>query len=79
MFVIGLNSHKGTKTLTGLFLHNLRRFFGSRNCRLFTRPFLGTLIPSVSCKQSSEESYSEWVTTRGKSKIYQHVLLDAVE
>jgi hypothetical protein len=53
------NSHRIVRN--PLFLHNLRRFFGSRNCRLFTRPFLGALIPSVSCKQSSEESYSDVV------------------
>src|SRR5260370_18425838 len=58
-----VNCNKGKKSLTGffnnvLFLKNFRQFCSSRNWRLFTRPIWGGLIPSVSCKRSSEKSYS---------------------
>jgi len=41
-----------------LFLKNFRQFCSSRNWRLFYSANLGGLIPSVSCKRSSEKSYS---------------------
>jgi hypothetical protein len=79
---IWLNSNKGYQNShrivrNPLFLHSLRRFFGSRNCRVFTRPFLGALIPPYPASNPLKSHTQNGSPPRVNPKSI--VLLDAVE